>query len=334
MVLCAGRIVTVPIIYDFYIGHMVIYAIYIPGRQFPLTLPFCLIIQQERPITVIIMFRLLVRNDKDSRIFPVKADFYILCCDSILLKQLGMGFCKSFLLPIKGSVIFVLFPVHPLVFSNGIVTVSAGHRIHHGKHGVAAALQKQGHLVTVHMADELKEVHPGIKHPNSLFPQQITSVCQDHMSLRQRDGRSKILIRRQQVSGQFFGPIPNPHISKAVNQGLSVLPRKPFKQFICLGILWCIRPDGSIKIIDKGVAFAADCLAGRHDAVHCHEGKLRLLVHVPGIIINRIPKGIACAVIGGDILQQTFHIAYNQVHRRPCHLLSLHHQLFHQVLAS
>ena len=150
----------------------------------------------------------------------------------------------------------------------------------------------------------------GIKHPNPLLTQQIISVCQDYMSLRQRDGRGKILIRRKQVSGQFFGPVPNPHISKAVDQGLSVLPRKPFKQFVCLGILWRIRPDGSIKIIDKGVAFAADCLAGRHDAVHCHE------------------------VIGGDILQQAFHIAYNQVHRRPCHLLSLHHQLFHQVLAS
>lgn len=64
----------------------------------------------------------------------------------------------------------------------------------------------------------------GIKHPNPLLTQQIISVCQDYMSLRQRDGRGKILIRRKQVSGQFFGPVPNPHISKAVNQGLSVLP--------------------------------------------------------------------------------------------------------------
>ena len=101
MVLDAGRIVTVPVIYDFYIGHMVIYTIHIPGGQLLLTLASCFIIQQELPIRVIIMFRLLVRNDKDSRIFPVKADFYILCRDSILLKQLGMGFCKSFLLPVK-----------------------------------------------------------------------------------------------------------------------------------------------------------------------------------------------------------------------------------------
>ena len=134
--------------------------------------------------------------------------------------------------------------------------------------------------------------------------------------------------------GQLLFRLVDADVAHRLHQGLSVFSGKPVEQLPRFRIFRLVLPHAGVEGIHKGILSLPDSLRGRSGVIHRHEPEIRPLVHVPGVVVDRIAQGISRVGVAGHAVHQLAHLSRTEFAGGVHHGCSLHQELFHQGLGS